>query len=124
MIGFAVDAQIVQAVAAGQRVAGQQGRAPRAARAQERGPARAKQIAVAQLVDRVLEVQAPQQRIGRHLRGADDVAAAVGLDLREREQLAQAPVGIGPHPSVNGPHDPIERGAARCSHDMAEPNTP
>ena len=111
MIGFAVDAEVVEAVAAGQRIATEEERAPCAPLSKERRSPLAEQIAVAQLVDRVLQIEPAQQRIGRHFGGAKDVAPAVGLDFREREQLPQTAIGIGPHPSMKGPHDPIERAA-------------
>ena len=81
----------------------------RRTRAEEGGAALTEQIAVMQLVDRVLEIEPAQQRIRRQLGGAQDVASAVGLDFAEREQLAHAPVEVAPHPAVNRAQDPIER---------------
>jgi hypothetical protein len=46
---------------------------------------------VATLVARVREVQASQERVARELRGANQVASTVGLDLREAQQRARAP---------------------------------
>ena len=91
MIRLVLDAQIVEAVAARQRVAvEEQASAGAAPRAKERGAAFAEQIAVVQLVDRVLEIEPAQQRIGRDLGGAQDVAAAVGFDFA-RTSAACAP---------------------------------
>ena len=81
----------------------------RRTRAEESGAALTKQIGVTQLVDRVFQVQPAQERIRRDLRGAQDVASAVGLDFGEREQLAHAPVEVAPHPPVNRPQHPVER---------------
>ncbi len=55
-----------------------------------------------QLVDRVREVEAPQQWIGSHFSRAQDVAAAIGLDFAERQELAYAPIEISPHPPMYG----------------------
>ena len=87
---------------------------PGRVRLEQGGAALAEHVAVAELVDRVLEVQPPQQRVGRDLGRAQDVAAAVGLHLGEREQLAHAPVQIAPHPAVHRPHHPVQiRGSHR-----------
>ena len=51
-----------------------------------------------QLVDRVRQVEPPQQRVGGELRRAQDVAAAVAFDLAERDQLAHASIEVGPDP--------------------------
>ena len=117
MIGFAVDAEIVEAVAAGKRVSVGQNPAMVLPRPKEGEAALTKQIAVMQLVDRMLEIEPPQQRIRGHFGGAQDIASAVGFYFGEREQLAQAPVGVAPHPSMNRPHDPVERRSSfHCSH--------
>ena len=72
-----------------------------------------------QLVDGVLDVKAPEQRIGRHFGGAQDIASAVGLHLGKREQLSQPPVAIAPDPPMDRTHHPIERCAARHAwHDV------
>src|SRR5438876_1185857 len=68
---------------------------------------------MAKLVDRVFEVQPAQERVRRDFGRAQDVASAVGLYLGEHEQLANAPIEIGPHPPVHGPHHFIE---IRSSH--------
>jgi hypothetical protein len=78
-------------------------------RTKEGGAALTKEIAVMQLVDGVLEVEATQQRVGRQLGRPQNVTSAIGFDLPECEQLAHAPVEIAPHPSVNRAEDPIER---------------
>ena len=76
--------------------------------AEQNRAALAKQVAVMQFVDRVLEVQTPQQRIRRHLRRAQDVAAALGLDVREGQELSHTPVIARPYPSVKRTHEPVE----------------
>ena len=101
MVGLVLDGQVVEPVPAGQRRAVEERLQARRTRAEERGAALAEQIAVMQLVDGVLEIQPAQQRIRRELGGAEDVAPAVGLDFREREQLAHATVEVAPHPSVD-----------------------
>ena len=108
--------QIVEAVAAGQRARVEQRRRTRRARAEERGAALTEQIAVVQLVDRVLEIEPAQERIRRDLGGAQDVASAVAFDLGEGEQLAHAPVEIAPDPSVNRPQHPVEPRSLLDSH--------
>ena len=62
-----------------------------------------------ELVDRMLEVQTTEQGIGRDLCRAQDVAAAVRLDLGERKQLAHTPIEIPPHPSMHRQEQAIER---------------
>ena len=116
MIGLAFDAQVVESVAAGKRAAVEQRRSNASARSWRRAaPRSTEQIAVAQLVDRVFEVEPPQQRVWGDLGRAQDVAAAVGFHLGEREQLAHAPVEIAPHPPVNRPHHPVQiRGSHRA----------
>ena len=49
---------------------------------EEGGAALTEQIGVAQFVDRVFEVQPAQERVRRDFGGAQDVAAAIALDLR------------------------------------------
>jgi hypothetical protein len=69
-------------------------------RAKQRRTALAKQIAVMEFIDGVFEIEPAQQRIRRHFRSTQDVATAVGLDVREGEQLSEPSVGVGPHPPV------------------------
>ena len=76
----------------------------------------AKEIGVAKLVDGVLQIEPPQEGIGRELCGAQDVAPAVALDLREREQLADSAIEIAPHPAVNRTQQPIEPCSLLNSH--------
>ena len=120
MVGLAVDAQIVEAVAAGQRVAVEQTPWCAPARAQQGRAALAEQIGVAQLVDRVLEIEPAQQRIGRDFGGAEDVASAVGLDVGKRQQLAHAAIEIAPDPPMNRPHaDDRARRAHQSRHEAS-----
>ena len=48
--------------------------------------------------------------------GAQDVAAAIGFDLGEREQLAHAAVEIAPDPPVNRPQHPVDPRSSLVSH--------
>jgi hypothetical protein len=116
MIGLAVDGEIVEAVSAGQRGAVEEAPWFRPARTQQRGAALAEHHAVAQFVDRVLEIQTAQERIGREFGGADDVASAVGFDISEHQQLANATVHVAPHPLMDGAHQLINRRAAFRGH--------
>jgi hypothetical protein len=101
-----------------QRVAALQRTAARLLYAEKRRTTFPEQVAMAKLVESVLEIQAPQERIGRDFRGPQNVAAAVGLDVRKGEELAQAAIVIPPHPLMNGAHQPIQRRAARqARHD-------
>ena len=77
--------------------------------AKERGASLTKQIAVMQLVDRVFEVETPQQWVRRQFGGTQNVTSAVGFDFAERKQLANATVEVAPHPLMNRTEDPIER---------------
>ena len=74
----------------------------RATAAQKRRAALSEQIRMVQFVDRVREIEAPQQWIGSHFRRAQDVAAAISFDFAERQELAYAPIEISPHPSMYG----------------------
>ena len=71
-----------------------------------------------QFVDGVFEIKSPQQRIRRHLGGAQDIAAAVGFDVRKGQELPKAAIAIAPHPPVDRPHQPLERRTVRhTGHD-------
>ena len=108
IVRLVFDAQIVEAVSAGQRAAVKQAGGAGTPRAQQRGAALAEQIAVVQFVNRVGEIQTAQQRIGRAFGGAEDVAAAVGFDFGKGEQLAHPPVEVAPDPAVHRPQHAIE----------------
>jgi hypothetical protein len=99
-IAFVFDVEIVEAVAAGQGIAAKPRVPLGRPRPQERLTAFPKQIAVVQFVDRVLEIEAPQERIGRDLGGPQDVAATVSLDFAEHQQLADAAIEVAPDPLV------------------------
>src|SRR5579859_7252237 len=77
----------------------------------DRGAAITKEIRMMELVHRVREIETPEQRIGRDLGGADDVAAAVAFHLRECEELADAAIRVAPDPAVDWPKDAIDAGA-------------
>ena len=66
---------------------------------------------MAQLVDRVFQVQPAQERIGGELRGAQDIASTIAFNFGEREQLAHTPVEITPYPPVNRPQHPVHGGS-------------
>ena len=88
-------------MAAGQRAAVEQRLRRGRAQLQQRRAALAEQIAVAQFVDGVLEIEPAQERIRGELRGAQDIAPAVSFDLREGEQLAHAAIEIAPDPAMD-----------------------
>ena len=116
-VGLAFNADVVEPVAARQGVAVEEGAGASSARAQQLGAALAKEYAVVQLVDRVCEIQPPEQGIGRHFRGPEDVAAAVGFHLGECEELAYAPPPIAPHPAMHRAEHSIDpRGSSRGRH--------
>ena len=122
--------QVVEPVAAGQRAAVEQRRRSESdAQLEQGGAALTEQIAVAQLVDRVFEIQPAQERIRGQLRGAQDVAAAVGLrPRRTRAACARAgrnrPTPSGEPAAASGPRGaPRQDGHARgylsiCSCDV------
>jgi len=114
VVGLPLDAEIVEAVTTGQRIAVEQAGAVRSALAQQCRTAAAKEIAVVQFVDRVFEVEAAQQRIRRDLRGAHNVAAAVGFDVREGEQFSQAAIAVAPDPAVHGTHQAVDARDGFC----------
>src|SRR4051794_33267597 len=74
------------------------------------------QHTVPQLVDRVFEVETAQQWIGSDLGSAQNVAAAIRLDLTEREQLADTPIDIAPHPSMYRLQQSIDRRNSSYGH--------
>jgi hypothetical protein len=112
MIGFAVDAEIVETVTTWQWIPSEYGASRGSPCPPERRAPIAKEITVMELVDSVLEVQPAKQRIGRDLRGTQDVASAVGFDVGEGQKLSHLAIGIGPDPLVDWPHHPIDRRAA------------
>jgi hypothetical protein len=56
---------------------------------------------VSLLVERVPEVEAPQERILGDFRGAREIAPAVGLGFGEGQELATAPIGVAKNETVN-----------------------
>ena len=108
-IGLAVDAQVFESVTAGQRASIEQARAASGARPQQRCAALSEQIAMAQFVDGVLQVQPSQQRIGRGFGGPQNIASAIGLDLGEGQELAHAAIEVAPDPAMHRPEHPIYR---------------
>jgi hypothetical protein len=78
------------------------------AQLEECGAALAEQVGVPQFVDRVLQIEAAQERIGRDFGGAQDVASAVAFHLGERDQLADTAVEIAPHPPVDRAQHPVD----------------
>src|SRR4029453_4003400 len=108
MVGLALARQIVESVAARERVRVEKHLGTGRAQLEEVGPRLTEQICVAQFVDRVFQVHPPQERIRGELGGAQDVAPAIAFDLRERDQLAHAPVKVAPYPPVNRPQYPVD----------------
>ena len=78
-----------------------------------RGGAAPEKRAVALLVDGVHEVEPAQERIARELRGAEEIAAAVGLGLAEAEKFLHTPLGIAPDPMMDRGQQAIERRRVR-----------
>ena len=123
---FRIDLEVPRGIALGEMEEGQQGRVAAAldidvveaalprrqpvilGKAQIAGrvgmeqfhPALAEDVGVAALVARMAQIEAPQPRIPGQLGGADEVAAAVGLDLGEAEQPQPPPRRIPPDPSL------------------------
>jgi hypothetical protein len=64
---------------------------------------------VAELVNRVLEVQAPQQRIPRQFGCSQNVATTVAFDFRKREKLPNSAVEVAPYPPVNRSKQSVQR---------------
>src|SRR4029453_7612799 len=108
MVGLALDRQIVESVAARERVRVEKHLGTGRAQLEEVGAALTEQICVAQFVDRVFQVQPAQERIRSELGGAPHVAPAVAFDLRDRDQLAHGPVKVAPYPPVNRPQYPVD----------------
>ena len=73
-----------------------------------------------ELVDRVLQVEPPQERIRGDLRGSQDVASASGFDLGKREKLAHPSVVIAPDPAVNRPQKSIDTRRLAFAHGRAQ----
>ena len=61
-----------------------------------------------QLIDGMQKIEAAQERIGRHLGGAQDVPPSVDLRLAETEQLLHPPAVIAPDPAMYRSEHPIE----------------
>jgi len=62
-----------------------------------------------QFVDRVLEVEPAQQGIGSDFGRAQDVAAAIGFDIPENQELPDTPIVIAPHPLVEWSKQSVQR---------------
>ena len=82
---------------------------------EQRASACAKEIGVSHFVLRVAKIKPAQQRIGGQLRGARKIAAAVGLGLREAQQLPGAPVRVDPDPAMQRLEQPVD-GGRRAAH--------
>src|SRR4029453_562057 len=87
MVRLVLDREIVEAMTAGQRRPVEARVQALGARAQERRSSLPEEIAVMQLVDRVLEIQAAQEAVGGYLSRTKDVTSTIGLDLGKREKL-------------------------------------
>jgi hypothetical protein len=106
MVRLVLDGQIVETMPAGKRRSVEQCLQTAGSHAEKRGATLAKEIAVVQLVDRVLEIETAEERVGCNLSRAQNVAPAIGFEC---QQLADAPVEIAPHPPVNRAEHPIQR---------------
>jgi hypothetical protein len=124
MVGFSFDGEVVEPVPAGQWTRIEQRSGTRRSQLKESGAALAEQIGVAKLVNGVLEVQSAKERIRRQLGGAEDIAAAVALDLCEGYELADPAIEISPHPPVDRTQYPVERRAVMSSHRVAASKRP
>jgi len=109
VIGLAFDAEIVKAMAARERVAVEASRRSCRALPEQRRAALAEQMTVVQLVDRMFQVQPPQERVRCELGSPQDVASAVGFDLSKRQQFAYTAVEIAPDPLVHRSKEPVHR---------------
>src|SRR5438094_979667 len=102
IVGLLVDAQVVDPMTAGREpvrlktcfLAGWE-------RPQYLSAALAKHDPVTMLVGGMDQVQSTQQGIRGHFRGADQIAASIGLRLPKAQQLARAPFRIVPDPAVD-----------------------
>jgi len=63
---------------------------------------------VSLLVERVTQVEAPQESVLRELGGPRQIPSAVGLGLRKAEELATAPVCISKDEPMNRREEPFE----------------
>ena len=107
LVRLVFDAQIIESVAAGKDAHRRRRVRVSGARLEKGRAALSEQIRVAQLVDRVSQIEPPQQRIPCHFGGTQDVASAVALDFGESEQFAHTPFEVAPDPAVNRPQHPI-----------------
>ena len=101
-VALPFDPQVVQAaLARGQPVGAPIGLGTGGQGGHHGQAALAEEVGVALLVQGVEQEQAAQERVLRLLGGADQVAAPVGLDLGEAQQVIGAPPGVAPDPSVD-----------------------
>ena len=107
MVGFSFDGQVVEPVAAGKGARVEQRLGTSRARLEEGGAALTEQIRVAQLVNRMFQVQPAQERVWGDFRSAQDIAPTIAFNLGECDQLAHTPIEIAPHPPVNRPQHPV-----------------
>jgi hypothetical protein len=69
----------------------------------QRTPPPPEQFGVTLLVERVADVEPPQEGVAGQLGRSGEVAPTVRLGLGKRKQFARSPTRIRPHPSVKGP---------------------
>src|SRR5713226_9367205 len=114
-IGFAVNLEIIEPVATGRKPVGVPCRF-RTARelAQYHTSPLAEQNAVTKLIDRMLEIEPSQKRIGGHFCRAQDVASAIDFGFSKPKQLLHASLGIAPDPSM----DRLEHPVKNCNASM------
>jgi len=97
----ALDIDVVEAaLARRQPVVLRQGQIPGRIGMEQFHAALAEDVGVAALVAGMAQIEAPEPRIPGQLGGANQVAAAVGLDLGEAEQPQPPPRRVSPYPSL------------------------
>ena len=108
--------QVVQPVPSGKGAAVEEAAGASGPRPEKSRAAVTEKIGVMELVDRMSQVEAAQQRVARHFRRAKNVAPAVGLDFGEAEQLSHAALEITPDPAVDRLQHPVQAGPSRKRH--------
>jgi len=116
LVRFVRHAEVIETMAAREHVAGRAATVPRAMRAEQRGAALAEEIGVMQFIDGVRQVEASQQRIGRHLRRPQDVVPAVAFDFRKCEQFTYAAIRVAPDPAMERAQRAIDVPTERKPH--------
>ena len=114
LIGFFFYPQVIEPAFAGSKPVRLEPRSAGLHRQQLAGAA-PEQIGVALLVSRVAEEEPSQDGVMRQLGRARQIAAAVGLGLRETQQLPGATVRVDPDPAMQRLEQPVD-GGRRAAH--------